>query len=204
MSTFPGWCEGVTALVRADPVMGELIERLPNRQLEPRGDLFHTLVRAIVGQQISVKAAQTVWDRFVAVCGDVSPEAIVACSEEQIRSAGLSRMKASYILGIAREPARCSMETLASLSDEEVLKTLTVYRGVGEWTAQMCMIFSLCRPDILSLKDIGLRRGVERHYNGGERMTDAEIRAVAEPWRPWRSLATWYLWRSLDPVPVEY
>ena len=204
MKQFAGWDEGVSALCMADPVLKHIIQQFPGERLHPRGDLFQTLIRSIVGQQISVKAAQTVWDRFVGVVGRVTPEAIVARSEEDLRSAGLSQRKASYILGIAKDPDRCDMATLSGLSDEAVLKSLTAYRGVGEWTAQMCMMFSLCRPDILSLKDIGLRRGVERHYNDGVRMTDDEIRRVAKPWHPWASVATWYIWRSLDPIPVEY
>ena len=204
MAQFDGWDEGVSALCAADPVLKGLIEQFPGERLQPRGDLFQTLIRSIVGQQISVKAAQTVWDRFVAVVGTVAPESILACSEDELRAAGLSRMKVSYIIGISRDPDRCDMASLAVLPDEAVLKTLTAYRGVGEWTAQMCMMFSLCRTDILSLKDIGLRRGVEKHYNEGVRMTDEEIRKVAEPWHPWASVATWYIWRSLDPIPVEY
>ena len=204
MNTFPHWDKGVKALKASDPVLAGIIEQYPNEQMVPKGDLFQTLIRSIVGQQISVKAAQTVWDRFVGVCGETTPQAIVVCTEEQLRSAGLSRQKASYILGIANNPERCDLSRLSPLEDKEVLKALTAYRGVGEWTAQMCMMFALCRPDILSLKDIGLRRGVEKHYNNGVRMTDAGITQVAEPWKPWRSIATWYLWRSLDPIPVEY
>lgn len=204
MNTFPHWDKGVEALKASDSVLAGIIELYPNEQMVPKGDLFQTLIRSIVGQQISVKAAQTVWDRFVGVCGETTPQAIVACSEEHLRGAGLSRQKVSYILGIAREPERCDLARLHALEDQDVLRDLTAYRGVGEWTAQMCMMFALCRPDILSLKDIGLRRGVEKHYNEGVRMTDAEITQVAEPWKPWRSIATWYLWRSLDPIPVEY
>ena len=202
--TFPNWHEGVAHLLKVDPVLAAIIDRYPDGMLVPKGDLFQTLIRSIVGQQISVKAAQTVWDRFVAVCGEVTPGAIQACTEDALRGAGLSRMKASYIQGIAANPDPLNLSELMLCSDDDVLKRLTAYRGVGEWTAQMCMMFSLCRPDILSLKDIGLRRGVEKHYNAGVRMTDSEIRAVAAPWAPWRSIATWYLWRSLDPIPVEY
>jgi len=202
MPAFAGWDEGRLALSQADPVLKAIIDLFPNRQLQPRGQLFHTLIRAIVGQQISVKAAQTVWERFVAVCGSVDPEAIARCSEGQLRSAGLSQRKASYILGISQDPVRCDTAHLSPMSDEQVLKTLSAYRGVGEWTAQMCMMFSLCRPDILPLKDIGLRRAVEKHYNRGERMTDAALIEVAQPWRPWRTIATWYLWRSLDSPPT--
>ena len=204
MEQFAGWDEGVAALCAADPVLNTIIQQFPGERLQPRGDLFQTLIRSIVGQQISVKAAQTVWDRFVAIVGTVTPEAILAKSEDELRAAGLSQRKASYIQGIARAPERCDMATLSQLPDDAVLKSLTAYRGVGEWTAEMCMMFSLCRADILSLKDIGLRRGVEKHYNQGVRMTDDEIRAVAKPWHPWASIATWYIWRSLDPIPVEY
>ena len=125
MAKFPGWDEGVAALRNADPMMGELISRFPKGHLEPKGDLFHTLIRAIVGQQISVKAAQTVWDRFVLVCGDVTPSAILQCSADDLRGAGLSRMKASYILGIAGAPESCDMEALIQMDDASVLRTLT-------------------------------------------------------------------------------
>lgn len=204
MTTFPNWEAGTLYLGASDTVMAHLVARYPEQGLTPKADLFRTLIHAIVGQQISVKAAQSVWNRLVTVCGEITPEAIGLRTEEELRSAGLSRMKASYIAGIARDPSRTSMESLRDLSDVEVLKTLTAYRGVGDWTAQMCMIFALCRPDVLPLKDIGLRRAIERLYTQGERMTDEEITQIAEPWRPWRSVATWYLWRSLDPIAVEY
>lgn len=204
MDRFPGWDEGVEHLGRVDPVLRDLIASFPNERLVPRARGFETLIRAIVGQQISVKAAQSVWDRFVACCGEVSPSSIMAQSSEELRACGLSGRKVEYVQGIAGEPQRVDSESLGRLTDDEVLGELTSYRGVGPWTAEMFMIFTLCRPDVLSLKDIGLRRAVESQYGDGQRMTDEQITLIAEPWRPWRSVATWYLWRSLDPIPVEY
>ncbi|MEC7752172.1 MAG: DNA-3-methyladenine glycosylase [Myxococcota bacterium] len=204
LSHFPHWDQAVSELTAADPVMADLISQFPGERLEPKGEGFETLIRAIVGQQISVKAAQAVWDRTVASVGSITPSAFLEADEEQLRACGLSRQKVRYLRGIAQEPDRCDPLHLSSLSDAAVLAELTAYKGVGEWTAQMFMMFTLCRPDILSLKDIGLRRAVERHYAEGRRLDDGEIEAIAEPWRPWRSVATWFLWRSLDPIPVAY
>ena len=202
--TFPSWDEGIEFLAQSDSVLSGLIADYPGERLEPRGRPFETLVRSVVGQQISVKAAESVWKRFLTRVGEVSPDAILACTEAELRSCGLSLRKAEYVRGIAEHPELCDPERLSGLGDAEVCKELVRYRGVGEWTAQMFMIFTLCRPDILSLKDIGLRRGVERLYADGRRLSDDEITEIARPWRPWRSIATWYIWRSLDPIPVEY
>ena len=204
LGEFPGWERATEALIAGDPVLGTLIKQFPNECLEPRGEGFETLVRAIVGQQISVKAAQAVWDRIVECVGPISPSALLKPDDGALRACGLSRQKVGYLRGIAKDPERCDPVRLAALSDEDVLRELTAYKGVGEWTAQMFMIFTLCRPDVLSLKDIGLRRAVERHYADGQRLGDAEIESIAEVWRPWRSVATWFLWRSLDPIPVAY
>jgi len=201
---FEGWEEGVAHLVKEDPILRALVETYPGEKLAPKDRPFETLVRSVVGQQISVKAAESVWLRFVGRLGEVSPEAILDCSVDELRACGLSGRKVEYVKGIADDPARCDPAQLTSLDDEDACRHLVAYRGVGEWTAQMFMIFALCRPDILSLKDIGLRRGVEKHYADGRRLSDQEIQNIAEPWRPWRSIATWYLWRSLDPIPVEY
>lgn len=201
---FPHWDQATIELTDRDPILAGIIDRFQDERLVPRGQGFETLIRAIVGQQISVKAAQAVWDRTVTCLGAVTPEAVVQAEEESLRACGLSRQKVRYLRGIAEAPEQCDAEGLAALSDGAVLEQLTAYKGVGEWTAQMFMIFTLCRPDVLSLKDIGLRRAVEGHYVDGRRLSDAEIQKIAEPWRPWRSVATWYLWRSLDPIPVVY
>ena len=204
LSEFPHWAQAAEDLATADPVLARLISQFPGEQLAPKGQGFETLIRAIVGQQISVKAAQAVWDRTLECVGQITPSALLDADEDALRACGLSRQKVRYVRGIAEAPQLCDPTRLAELSDPEVLKQLTIYKGVGEWTAQMFMMFTLCRPDILSLKDIGLRRAVERHYANGKRLADDEIVAIAETWRPWRSVATWYLWRSLDPIPVAY
>jgi DNA-3-methyladenine glycosylase II len=199
----PFWEEAKEHL-QNDAVLGGIITDYPGEGLKPRGDLFFTLVRSIAGQQISVKAADSVWRRFMTLVQELSPENILSVAPEDLRKAGLSGRKIEYILGIATEGARLAETSWADMEDPEVLSRLCGLRGVGEWTAQMVMIFSLCRPDILPLADIGLQRAVEKHYAEGKRLSAEEITTIAEPWRPWRSVATWYLWRSLDPVPVDY
>lgn len=204
MTTFPDWDAAKDHLCAVDPVLAPWIRRDPGACLTPRAQPFRTLVRSVVSQQLSIKAAQTIWDRFEALCGEISPEALLAQSVESIRATGLSGRKASYVQGIAQEPWRLEMQRYTTLTDEAAIQLLTEYRGVGVWTAQMFLMFTLCRGDVLPLGDVGLRRAVERHYAKGERLSDTEIENIAQPWQPWRTVATWYLWRSLDPLPVTY
>jgi len=198
------WNEASEYLTETDPILGKIIVEYQGESLESRGDLFFTLIRSIAGQQISVKAAESVWARLVKKAGTIEPEKLMDLSAEELFGVGLSRRKVEYIHGIASQGARLAQIPWAELEDAEVIQHLTALRGVGEWTAQMVMIFALCRPDVLPLADIGLLRAVEKQYAGGKRLPTEEVARIAEPWRPWRSVATWYLWRDLDPVPVAY
>lgn len=195
------WDDAVAHL-GADPVLARLMAQYRGERLVPRGDAFHTLARAVVGQQISVKAAQTVWDRLTATLGAVTPKAVCAADETRLRGAGLSRQKASYLLGLAEAAPALATADWDALDDEATIARLCELRGVGRWTAEMFMIFYLLRPDVLPLSDIGLVNAIRLHY-GAALERDAML-TLAERWRPWRSVATWYLWRSLDPEPVEY
>lgn len=193
-------------LARHDRILRRLIPRYGDAALESRGDPFVTLARSIVGQQISVKAAQAVWDRFAAAAGSVTPTAVLRLTEQAMRGAGLSQRKTSYLQDLARhfESGRIRVQEWAHLPDETIIKELVTIRGIGRWTAEMFLIFHLLRPDVLPLDDVGLVKAVSINYFSGEAVTRSEIREVAEGWAPWRSVATWYMWRSLDPLPVAY
>ena len=196
------WGRACDELRAGDPVLGAIIDRFPGEQLEPRAAPFFTLSRAITGQQISVRAAQTVWGRLETICGGaVTIEAVLARSVEQLQPAGLSQRKAEYIHGLARDREVWDLNW-APLDDETAIAQLCRLRGVGRWTAEMFLMFHLLRPDVLPLDDLGLVAGMRRAY--GETLERAELREIGAVWRPWRSVAAWYLWRSLDPEPVEY
>lgn len=204
--TPPFWQEACTHLSTADPVMAGIIQSYAGETLSGRGDPFLTLARAIVGQQISVKAAEAVWNRLALGVVDVTPEAIFASSEETLRGFGLSRMKVAYLNDLARyftEEAH-TIRHWPDMSDEELIKSLSSIHGIGRWTAEMFLIFHLLRPDVFPVDDIGLQKAVWKHYFGGEKQPLKTLRAHGALWQPYRSVATWYLWRSLDPVPVEY
>ncbi len=200
------WDEAKGHLSKRDRVLRRIIRAHPDANLRTRGNAFQTLARSIVGQQISVKAAQSVWDRFEALAGRVDPAVVVALEEEAMRAAGLSRMKAAYLRDLAARFHAGSVEPRrwARMGDEAVIADLVQVKGIGRWTVEMFLIFHMMRPDVLPVGDLGLQRAMELHYNGGEAITKDDMRRIAEPWRPWSSVATWYLWRSLDPVPVEY
>ena len=200
------WPAAVAALAACDPVMQRLILRYSGAALATRGDAFATLARAIVGQQISVRAAQTVWDRLSERLGPLTPEAVAQSRPPVLRACGLSGQKTIYLKDLARRFRARELDPRRwhALDDEALIAELTRVRGVGRWTAEMFLIFHLTRPDVLPLADIGLQRAMRLHYNGGRTMSPARMRKVALAWAPWRSVATWYLWRSLDPLPVEY
>jgi len=171
-----------------------------------RGEPFLTLARAIVGQQISVKAAQSVWDRVVTCAGAVTPEGILLKKPSELRACGLSDRKTEYIVDLARRFADGLVHPYRwpEMSDEEVVADLVQVRGIGRWTAEMFLIFNLLRPDVFPLDDLGLQKAIRLHYFRGRVGTLTRMRRLGESWQPWRSVATWYLWRSLDPLPVEY
>ena len=172
-----------------------------------RGDPFTTLARAIVGQQISVSAAQAVWDRMlIAVGKKVTPARILAAMPEALRAAGLSGRKVEYIRDLADHFAsgRLHADQWRDMDDESVIRELSTIRGIGRWTAEMFLIFNMIRPDILPLDDIGLIKAISLNYFSGEPVSRHEAREVAANWAPWRTVATWYMWRSIDPIPVEY
>ncbi len=192
-------------LCAADPRLAELITNIGAFQLQREGHGFATLIDAIVSQQISVKAANAIMKRIVAHVGELRPETVLACTPESLRALGVSNQKASYILDLASHVAsgKLDLDRLAQLDDESVIAQLVQVKGIGRWTAEMYLIFSLGRPDVLPVADLGLRQAVQRLYALEELPKAAQIRSIAEPWRPYRTMATWYLWRSLNNTPIQ-
>lgn len=202
----PAYWRDACAALAADPVMAQLIARYPEAQLSSRGEPFVTLVRAIVGQQISTRAADAVWARLLAAVPQLSPEALLAHAPDALRAVGLSARKVEYAHDLARHFAegRIDPARFQALDDETLIAELVAVRGIGRWTAEMFLMFHLLRPNVLPLDDVGLINGISLNYFSGEPVSRSEAREVAEAWAPWRSVATWYMWRSLEPLPVAY
>lgn len=201
------WDRAIEALMDRDRILKRIIPQHPEVYLASRGDPFVTLARSIVGQQISVKAAESVWQRVLATCDhQVTPDRVLSVDAENLRAAGLSKRKVEYVHDLARHfnQGLVHPESWLQMDDELVIAELTAIRGIGRWTAEMFLIFNLMRPDVLPLDDVGLLKAISLHYYSGEPVSRFEAREVSQAWQPWRTVATWYLWRSLDPVPVEY
>jgi DNA-3-methyladenine glycosylase II len=204
------WDDACKHLAKRDRVMRKLIPRFGEGRLQSRGDAFTTLARSIVGQQISVKAAQSVWHKFAALTPDpptrIHPSAVLAIDVAAMRGAGLSARKVEYLVDLAAhfESGAVHVPLWQQMDDEAIIEELVAIRGIGRWTAEMFLIFHLMRPNVLPLDDLGLIKGISVNYFSGEPVSRAEAREVGDAWAPYRSVATWYIWRSLDPLPVDY
>jgi DNA-3-methyladenine glycosylase II len=200
------WADACKHLMKKDRVMKRLIPQFGEACLETRGDAFVTLARSIVGQQISVKAAQTVWDRFAALPAAVEPAQVLRLKVDDMRAAGLSARKVEYLVDLALHFENGSLHVASweTMDDEEIISELVSIRGIGRWTAEMFLIFHFLRPNVLPLDDIGLINGISLNYFSGEKVSRSDAREVAAAWAPYCSVATWYIWRSLDPLPVAY
>ena len=186
--------------------MKRLIPRFGDACLQSRGDAFVTLSRSIVGQQISVKAAQSVWNRFEALPKRLTPAHVLKLKVDDMRAAGLSARKVEYLVDLALhfDSGRIHVKQWDGMDDEAIIAELVAIRGIGRWTAEMFLIFYLMRPNVLPLDDPGLITGISQNYFSGDPVSRSDAREVAEAWKPWCSVATWYIWRSLDPLPVTY
>lgn len=200
------WKTATRQLARRDEVLKKFIKAYPDISLRSRGDAFSTLARSIVGQQISVKAADSVWAKLMCAVPTLTPLAISNTEVTALRACGLSGRKVEYMHDLARHFGEklLDIENWPSLTDDELIIDLCRVKGIGRWTAEMFLIFYLLRPNVLPLDDIGLQRAISLHYNRKKPVTKQKMLKIAENWQPWCSVATWYLWRSLDPVPVEY
>ena len=203
MKASKDWEIAKSELSRNDSTMARIIERYDGEKMQLKNNAFVTLVRSVVGQQISVKAADSVWKKLEKLCrNDVQPDTINSFSEEELRTVGLSKSKANYIHNISKSDI---LDTnWSNMSDKEIIDLLCQIKGIGRWTAEMFLIFHLARSDILPLGDIGLIKAIEINYNNGEKISKDQIEIYRQKWSPWCTVATWYLWRSLDPIPVNY
>ncbi len=200
------WKQAITELAASDETMQQIIQQFDGAILSSRGDAFTTLARSIVGQQISVKAAESVWQKTLLAVPEITPQSITHIEQDLLRTCGLSHRKITYLQDLARHFMDDVLNEArwAGMDDEELIVQLTQVKGIGRWTAEMFLIFHMLRPDVLPLDDIGLQRAISQHYNDKQPMDRKAMRELAIPWQPWRSVATWYLWRSLDPLPVAY
>ncbi|MBK6322844.1 DNA-3-methyladenine glycosylase family protein [Candidatus Aalborgicola defluviihabitans] len=201
------WADACKHLVKKDRVMKRLIPQFGDACLETRGDAFVTLARSVVGQQISVKAAQTVWDRFAALLPrKITAANVLKLKVDDMRAAGLSTRKVEYLVDLALhfDNGALHVKSWDAMSDDEIVAELVAIRGIGRWTAEMFLIFHLMRPNVLPLDDVGLINGISHNYFSGDVVSRSDAREVAAAWEPYCTVATWYIWRSLDPVPVEY
>jgi DNA-3-methyladenine glycosylase II len=200
------WTQATQELAARDTVMRQLIRQFEGGILTSHGCAFTTLARSIVGQQISVKAAESVWQKVICTIPDMTPHTIAAAGQDLLRTCGLSAKKITYLQDLSRHFTQEALNETAweDMNDEAIIVQLTQVKGIGRWTAEMFLIFHLQRPDVLPLDDIGLQRAISQHYYDKQPVDKKTMRELAKPWQPWRSVATWYLWRSLDPLPVAY
>ena len=200
------WAEACAHLARKDRVMKKLIPQHGDVMLESRGDAFVTLARSIVGQQISVKAAQSVWEKFAKLSRKLTPAGVLKLKVDDMRAAGLSARKVEYLVDLALhfDSGAVHVKEWQGMDDETIIAELVAIRGIGRWTAEMFLIFHLMRPNVLPLDDVGLINGISRNYFSGEPVSRSDAREVAQAWSPYCTVATWYIWRSLDPLPVAY
>jgi DNA-3-methyladenine glycosylase II len=196
------WEEAARELASRDSVISRLVPRYHALALGSRGDAFSTLARAIVGQQISVKAAQSVWARVLAEVMEMTPAHVARADPVRLRACGLSGQKMAYLLDLAQRFGSGTLDpaSWAALDDEALIAQLTLVKGVGRWTAEMFLIFHMARPDVLPVDDAGLQRAMSLHYNSGRPVSKLKMQRIGKGWAPWRSVATWYLWRSLEPA----
>jgi DNA-3-methyladenine glycosylase II len=200
------WEEACKHLSKKDRVMKRLIPKFGDACLESRGDAFTTLARSVVGQQISVKAAQSVWDKFAALPRKLTPANVLKLKVDDMRAAGLSARKIEYLVDLALhfDSGMVHVDSWKDMADEHIIEELVAIRGIGRWTAEMFLIFHLMRPNVLPVDDLGLLNGISVNYFSGDPVSRSDARDVAVAWAPYCSVATWYIWRSLDPVPVAY
>lgn len=193
--------KAINHLKKSDPVLAAIIKRVGPYRMEFGPPEFHSLAEAIIYQQLNGKAAVTIFKRFAALAGEpLTPEGILKLTPEQLRSVGLSKQKSSYLFDMAERARRGELDftKLPGLSDEEVIKHLTQVKGVGVWTAHMFLMFTLKRPNVLPTGDFGVQMAIKKHYNKRKLPKPAQMEKIAKPWEPYRSVACWYLWKSMD------
>ncbi|MBL6732483.1 MAG: DNA-3-methyladenine glycosylase 2 family protein [Candidatus Poseidoniaceae archaeon] len=198
----PAWWDNAVAALSNDELLGKIVKKYPDGCLEGKGDLFQTTLRSIVGQQISVIASDAIWGRLVKMLGSATPENVMKFTQEEIAACGLTRPKSNYIHGLAANSELLLNQDWETMTDNEIKQHLIQFKGIGPWTAEMMLMFSFMRPDVFSVGDIGLVKAVKMLAPQAESKDD--VVEIAKRWSPYRTAASWYLWRMIDPVPVGY
>ena len=200
------WEQATKELVKNDQVMGNLILGTKGTMSYSHVDAFATLARSIVSQQISVKAAESVWNRLIVSVPEMIPQAVYNLENDVVRGCGLSQRKAGYLQDLSLHFIKNDLNEIIwhEMDDEALILELTRVKGVGRWTAEMFLIFYMLRPNIFPIDDLDLKRALSIQYNDSKPVGKNEMYIISDLWRPWRSVATWYLWRSLGPLPAEY
>ena len=198
--------KAINHLKKSDPVLAAIIERIGPFRMQYGEPTFHTLAESILYQQLNGKAAATIFNRFTALAGDpLTPEGILQLSDTQMRGVGLSRQKTAYLRDLSEKTKAglLEFERMTDMSDDEVIAHLTQVKGVGVWTAHMFLMFTLRRPDILPTGDYGIQAAIKKYYKKRKWPKPAVMLKIAKPWVPYRSIASWYLWKSLDIKTIE-
>ena len=200
------WAEACKHLVKKDRVLRRLIPQVGDVALYQRGDAFTTLARSIVGQQVSVASAQRVWDRLAALPRSMTPRSVLKLKVDDMRAAGLSARKVEYLVDLALhfDSGQLHVKQWDQMDDPAIVAELVAIRGISRWTADMFLIFHLARPNVLPLDDATLIQGISQHYFSGDPVSRSDAREVAQAWNPWCSVASWYIWQSLAPLPMDY
>jgi len=187
-------------LINSDPLLAKLIKAVGSYTLELNDNYYIKLIQSIVGQQLSIKAKETIWSRVEALCENITPINILNISDMSLRNAGISFSKISYIKGLSEKVIQQNLDfqNIESLSNDEIIKILTSVKGIGKWTAEMFLIFSLGRLDVMSLEDAGLRRAIKWLYSFNEPPSSLEVERISQLWKPYRSIASLYLWQAID------
>ena len=201
----PYWEQAKAELMKRDRIMNRLIPQFGDLHLVGHDDPFTTLARSIVNQQVTPKAANVAWAKLLDACPKFNPASVHKAGAEQLAACGLSKRKTEYILDLADhfKTKKVHAAEWDQMDDEAVIAELVRIRGITRWTAEMFLIFNLLRPNVLPLDDPRLIDGISQNYFSGEPVSRSDAREVSANWEPYRTVATWYLWRSLDPVPVE-
>lgn len=202
------WADACRQLMRRDRVLKRLIPQISNQALLPReqgrDEAFATLARSVVGQQIAAKSAKTLWNKFAKLLAEMKPELVLKLKVDDMRAAGLSARKVDYLVDLALHftENRLRMDEWAEMGDDVIIAELMAIRGLSRWTAENFLIYYLARPNVLPLDDAGLIQGISLNYFSGDPVSRSDAREVAEAWKPWCTVATWYIWRSLEAQPV--
>ena len=202
----PYWNKAINDLKRKDKILAKIIINNQKEQLTIRDRYFISLIRAIIGQQISVKAAQSIWVKFKKKYKTISPKKLSKENIRNLRKLGLSKQKASYVKNISNFFLlnKVKIKNWKNLHDDKIINELTSIKGIGTWTAEMFLIFSLGRPNVFPIKDLGLLKAISINYKKKLPLQKSFLIKLKKKWHPWCSVATWFLWRSIDPIPVSY